>query len=54
MATQELINKLENTVENIPNFPKEGIQFKDISPVFLQPKLYEEVVKKWQISVVVK
>ncbi|MDO4763016.1 MAG: adenine phosphoribosyltransferase [Flavobacteriaceae bacterium] len=46
MATQELITKLENTIENIPNFPKEGIQFKDITPIFLQPKLYEEVVEE--------
>ena len=37
---------LENTIENIPNFPKEGILFKDISPIFLHPDLYEEVVEK--------
>ncbi len=46
MATKELIAKLENTIDNIPNFPKEGIQFKDITPIFLQPKLYEEVVEE--------
>ena len=42
----ELKERLENTIENIPNFPKEGIQFKDISPIFLHPDLYEEVVEK--------
>lgn len=42
----ELKKRLENTIENIPNFPKEGIQFKDISPIFLYPDLYEEVVEK--------
>lgn len=42
----ELKERLENTIENIPNFPKEGIQFKDISPIFLYPDLYEEVVEK--------
>lgn len=44
MASQELIQKLENTIENIPDFPIEGIQFKDITPIFLNPKLYEEVI----------
>lgn len=46
MASKELITKLEQTIENIPNFPKEGIQFKDITPIFLQPKLYEEAVEE--------
>jgi len=44
MANQELITKLENTITNIPDFPKVGIQFKDITPIFLNPKLYEEAV----------
>lgn len=44
MASQELITKLEQTIENIPNFPIEGIQFKDITPIFLNPKLYEDVI----------
>lgn len=44
MASQQLIKKLEETIENIPDFPIPGIQFKDISPIFLNPKLYEEVI----------
>jgi len=44
MASAELIKKLEETIENIPDFPIPGIQFKDISPIFLDPKLYEEVI----------
>lgn len=44
MASAELIKKLETTIENIPDFPIPGIQFKDISPIFLNPKLYEEVI----------
>lgn len=44
MASQELIIKLEQTIQNIPDFPIEGIQFKDITPIFLNPKLYEEVI----------
>ncbi|WP_241330110.1 adenine phosphoribosyltransferase [Chryseobacterium arthrosphaerae] len=44
MASAELIKKLEDTIENISDFPIPGIQFKDISPIFLDPKLYEEVI----------
>lgn len=45
MKNQKLIEKLEATIENIPDFPKEGIQFKDITPIFLYPELYEEVIQ---------
>ena len=44
MSNTSLIEKLNATIENIPDFPKEGIQFKDITPIFLDPKLYEEVI----------
>lgn len=44
MASAELTHKLEQTIENIPDFPIPGIQFKDICPIFLQPKLYEELI----------
>lgn len=46
MAEQNLVKKLEETIENIPDFPKKGIQFKDITPIFLQPQLYEEAVEE--------
>ncbi len=45
MANPELIKKLQETIATIPDFPKPGIQFKDISPIFLHPKLYEEVIQ---------
>ncbi|KEY17863.1 adenine phosphoribosyltransferase [Kaistella antarctica] len=41
---QQLIQDLQNTIQNIPDFPKPGIEFKDITPIFLNPKLYEEVI----------
>jgi len=44
MASAELIKKLEETIENIPDFPIPGIQFKDISPIFLNPALYEDII----------
>ncbi|RMZ60907.1 adenine phosphoribosyltransferase [Chryseobacterium nematophagum] len=45
MASHSLIKKLEDTIENFSDFPIPGIQFKDISPIFLEPKLYEEVIE---------
>lgn len=44
MSSELLKEKLENTIENIPNFPIEGIQFKDISPIFQNPALYKEII----------
>ena len=44
MTNQKLIRELENTIENIPDFPKPGIQFKDITPIFLKPDLYEDII----------
>lgn len=45
MTQPELIHTLKKTITNIPDFPSPGIQFKDISPIFLNVKLYEEVIK---------
>ncbi|MGS0748058.1 adenine phosphoribosyltransferase [Halpernia sp. GG3] len=45
MASSDLISKLKSTITNIPDFPSKGIQFKDISPIFLDHTLYEEVIK---------
>lgn len=45
MSSKELISQLEASIQNIPDFPIEGIQFKDISPIFLDPTLYKDVVK---------
>ncbi|NAW51655.1 adenine phosphoribosyltransferase [Elizabethkingia argentiflava] len=44
MTSKNLVQKLEATIQNIPDFPKPGIQFKDISPIFLDPTLYKEVI----------
>ena len=45
MTKSDLVYQLENTIQNIPDFPKPGIHFKDITPIFLNPKLYEEVIE---------
>lgn len=36
--------KLKNTIRDVPNFPKDGITFKDITPILLNPELTKSVV----------
>ena len=35
---------LRNAIRNIPDFPKAGILFKDITPVLAQPELFQEAI----------
>lgn len=39
-----LKQKIDSTIRNIPDFPKPGIQFKDIMPIFLNQELCNEIV----------
>lgn len=39
-----LEEKIKNTIRNVPDFPKPGILFKDISPIMLDPELSGEIV----------
>ncbi len=34
-----------NTIRDIPDFPKPGILFKDITPVLADPKLFDRVIR---------
>jgi adenine phosphoribosyltransferase len=36
---------LERAIRNVPDFPKPGIQFKDITPVLADPRLFAGAVK---------
>lgn len=40
-----LISRLQSTVRDIPDFPKPGIMFKDIGPLFRDPKLLNECLE---------
>lgn len=40
-----LQQKLNNAIRNVPDFPKPGIQFKDITPIFLDAKLCDEIAE---------
>lgn len=38
-------DKLKLAIRDVPNFPKEGIVFKDITPIMMNPELSEEVLE---------
>jgi adenine phosphoribosyltransferase len=40
----DLLTDVDAVVRNIPDFPKPGIVFKDITPVLADPKLFDRVV----------
>lgn len=39
--------QLYNAIRDIPDFPKPGIVFKDITPILLDPALFREVVRRF-------
>ncbi len=40
----DLRSEIQKAIRNIPDFPKPGIQFKDITPIFESPDLSKEIV----------
>jgi len=40
-----LSQDLDTVIRNVPDFPKPGIQFKDITPLFAHPNLIERVIE---------
>lgn len=40
-----LQEKIDQAIRNVPDFPKEGIMFKDITPVLENPTLSAEIIK---------
>ena len=39
-----LKKEVEEKIRNVPDFPKEGIQFKDITPIFKDASLFEKLM----------
>lgn len=42
----DLIKRLKAAIRHIPDFPKHGILFKDITPVFKDPQLCIDVAEE--------
>ena len=37
-------DKLDKAIRNVPDFPKEGINFKDITPLLMNKSLTDEIL----------
>lgn len=44
-ATENLTSKLKTIIRDVPDFPKKGIVFKDITPLLADPAAFTEMVK---------
>lgn len=42
-----LLDEIKSTIRNVPDFPKPGIMFKDITPVFENQKLCNKIVDEF-------
>ncbi len=45
-VSQILIDKINSTIRDVHDFPKEGIVFKDITPILKDAKLSKEIIKE--------
>jgi adenine phosphoribosyltransferase len=44
-ASQTTAAEIQKAIRNIPDFPKPGIQFKDITPVLADPRLFSGAIE---------
>ena len=49
-----LKKEVEESIRNIPDFPKEGIQFKDITPLFKNVNTFEKLMSYYSTSLAKK
>ena len=40
------LNTIKNTMKVVPDFPKKGISFKDITPIFTKPNVLRLTIKE--------
>lgn len=48
------MNKLKEYINDHPDFPKEGILFRDLSPILAKPKLFSELIEQMSSSSIIK
>ncbi len=46
-----LEQKIKSVIKEVPDFPKPGISFKDITPLLLEPTLVEEILEEMMVQV---
>ena len=42
----DISDKIKGKIRDVKDFPKEGIVFKDITPLLMEPQLYSEIAEK--------
>lgn len=42
----DIHDKIKGKIRDVKDFPKEGIVFKDITPLLMEPQLYSEIAEK--------
>ena len=48
------MEELNKYINDYPDFPKEGILFRDLSPILAKPKLFSELIDKMSSSSIIK
>ena len=49
-----LETRLKEIIRDIDDFPKEGIVFKDITPILSRPKLVSEIIEKFKEELIIR
>ena len=44
------IDRIKNSIRNIPDFPKPGIQFKDITTLLQDKNAFKDVIESFHIA----
>ena len=45
-----LVSKIRNTVRTVPDFPVDGIMFRDITPILAEPKLLSSIIDRFVVD----
>ena len=45
----EITHRVEQAIRNVPDFPKPGIMFKDITPVLEDPVLCADIIEAFAL-----
>ena len=45
---------IQNLVKDYPDFPKKGIIFKDLLPIFAEPKVFQNLIKTFSETNIIK